>query len=120
MTTSTTLLKTFHTVSIGAIILASNPSLFLTVIKTAVSWVSVTSLYNRFIQRFGILQDASHHITPQNKIEEPDALKGSTNTIRVGTHKTIKRTDCSAQQGQITLAFKTGLQCGHSPYPRDY
>lgn len=44
----------FHTVSTGAIMLTSNPNLFLTVIiKTAVSWASVTSLYNRLFNALG-------------------------------------------------------------------
>lgn len=44
----------FHTVSTGAIMLTFSPNLFLTVIiKTAVSWASVTSLYNRLFNALG-------------------------------------------------------------------
>ena len=51
---TTALLKRFPTVSIGAIGVTSHPKLLLTVIiKTAVSWASVTSLYNRLFHALG-------------------------------------------------------------------
>lgn len=90
--------------------LTSHPKLFRTaIIKTAVSEASVTSLYNRLFNALGSSR-MRHTILPLKMRSKSLTCSKSTNTIRMSTCRTMKRTDCPMRQRQITLAFKTELQ----------
>lgn len=68
---TTTPLEAFPTASMGSKLSTSRPKLFLTVIiKTAVSWAPVTSLYNRLFNALGSSR-MRHGGLPSNELREP-------------------------------------------------